>query len=168
MLRHALSLRTVCTRVLRLWMQVLFLYGVTDFAVLIRSPAPPLTGSPQGDHQQNDPAVTAAGSLRFYAEIRGFFASPNFDGVETTGRARHPSPPEKARIGAKGSKPRDDPQPRPVLRNPVKHGTSAILNDREVLAKMPGGSGMKNLTIASPGSTSSYPTPRTRVQGSRR
>jgi hypothetical protein len=30
----------------------------------------PLTGSAQGDHQQTDPAVTAAGSLFFYAEIR--------------------------------------------------------------------------------------------------
>jgi len=63
-----------------------------------------------------------------------------------------PSPPQKAQIGAKGSKPRDAPQTRPVLRNPAKHGTFAFLNRREVLAKNASGSDMKNLTIASRGS----------------
>ena len=89
--------------------------------------------------------------MHFYAEIRGFFASPHFDGVETTGRGRHLLAPEKAQIGAKGSKPRDDPQTRPVLGNTAKHGTFAILNRREVLAKNASGSDMKNLTIASRG-----------------
>ena len=114
---------------------------------------PPLTRAPQGDLKPNDPLVHPSGSLHFYAEIRGFFASPHFDGVETTGRGRHLLAPEKAQIGAKGSKPRDDPQPRPVLKNPAKHGTFAISNRREVLAKMPGGGDMKNLTIASRGAT---------------
>jgi hypothetical protein len=36
-----------------------------------------------------------------------------------------------------------------VLGNPIKHGTFAILNRREVLAKNASGSDMKNLTIAS-------------------
>ncbi len=99
---------------------------------------PPLTRPPQGDSKQKDPLAHPSGSLHFYAGIRGFFTSSNFDGVETTGRARHPSPPQMARIGAKGSKPRDAPQTRPMLRNPAKHGTFMISNDREVLAKMPG------------------------------
>ncbi len=43
------------------------------------------------------------------------------------------------------------PQTRPVLGNPIKHGTFAILNRREVLAKNASGSDMKNLTIASRG-----------------
>jgi hypothetical protein len=103
--------------------------------------------------------------LHFYAEIRGFFASPNFDGVETTGRARHQWPPEKAQIGAKGSKPWDDPQPRPVLRNPAKHGTFVISNRREVLAKNASGSDMKNLTIASRGSVTSSQTERSGTRG---
>jgi hypothetical protein len=89
--------------------------------------------------------------LHFYAEIWGFFESPNFDGVETTGRDRHLLAPEKAQIGSKGSKPRDAPQPRPVLGNPAKKGTFVILNRREVLAKNASGSDMKNLTIASRG-----------------
>jgi hypothetical protein len=38
-----------------------------------------------------------------------------------------------------------------VLRNPAKHGTFAISNRREVLAKNASGSYMKNLTIASRG-----------------
>ena len=123
----------------------------------VRSPPPPLTRPPQGDLKTNDPLAHPSGSLHFYADNRGFLASPNFDGVETTGRARHPSPPQKAQIGAKGSKPRDDPQPRPVLRNPAKHGTFAISNRREVLAKSASGSDMKNLTSASRGCEQSSP-----------
>ncbi len=84
-------------------------------------------------------------------ELRGFFESLDFVRLQTTGRPRHPQPTEKAQIGGKGSKPRDDPQPRPVLRNPAKHGIFAISHNREVLAKMPRGSGMKNLTHASRG-----------------
>jgi len=89
--------------------------------------------------------------LRFYAEIQGFFASLNFDGVETTGRVRHLLAPEKAQIGAKGSKPLDAPQTRPVLGTPAKNRTFAISYRREVLAKNASGSDMKNLTIASRG-----------------
>jgi hypothetical protein len=118
----------------------------------IRPVPPPLTRPPQGGSKQNDPLAHPSGSLHFYAEIWGFFASPNFDGVETTGRGWQPSPPQKAQIGAKGSKPRDSPQTSPVLGNPVKHGTFVILNRREVLAKNASGSYMKNLTSASRGS----------------
>ena len=59
--------------------------------------------------------------------------------------------PQKAQIGAKGSKPRDDPQTRPVLGNPAKYGTFVISNQREVLAKNASGSDLKNLTTASRG-----------------
>ena len=131
----------------------------------VQIPPPPLTRPPQGGSKQTDPLAHPRGSLHFYAEIRGFFASANFDGVETTGRARHQSSPQKAQIGAKGSKPRDDPQPRPVLRNPAKHGTFAISNRREVLAKNASGSDMKNLTIASRGSVTSSQTERSGTRG---
>jgi hypothetical protein len=71
----------------------------------------------------------------------GFLACP----------VRRPSPPEKAQIGAKGSKPRDSPQTSPVLGNPAKCCSFVISNRREVLAKNASGSDMKNLTIASRG-----------------
>jgi hypothetical protein len=89
--------------------------------------------------------------LHFYAEIRGFFASPHSDGVETTGRDRHLLAPQKAQIGAKGSKPRDDPKTRPVLGIPAEKGIFVISNQREVLAKNASGSDMKNLPSASRG-----------------
>jgi hypothetical protein len=38
-----------------------------------------------------------------------------------------------------------------VLGNPIKHGTFVISNGREVLAEMPGGSYMKNLSNVSRG-----------------
>ncbi len=126
---------------------------------------PPLTRPPQGGSKQTDQLVHPSGSLHFYAENRGFFESLDFVCLQTTGRARAPSPPEKARFGAKGSKPRDDPQPRPVLRNPAKHGTFVISNRREVLAKNARGSDLKNLTIASRGSITSTQTLRSGTRG---
>jgi len=99
--------------------------------------APPLTRPPQGDSKQKVPLAHPNRSLHFYAEIRGFFASPNIALCQTPGRARAPSPPEKAQIGAKGSKVRDSPQVSPVLENAEKHCTFVISNRREVLAKMP-------------------------------
>lgn len=47
-----------------------------------------------------------------------------------------------------GSKPRDDPQPRPALINGAKHGAFVFSFRHEVLAESPGGSGKKNLIIA--------------------
>jgi hypothetical protein len=126
---------------------------------------PPSSWPPQGDHSAQDPLAHPSGSLRFYAEIRGFCEKPNLARRQTTGCVCNPSPPQKAQIGAKCSKPRDDPQTRPVLRNPVKHGTFAISNRREVLAKNASGSDMKNLTIAPRGSVTSSQTERSGTRG---
>jgi hypothetical protein len=76
---------------------------------MVQFPPPPLTRPPQGGSKQKDPLAHPSGFLHLGAEIRGFFASPNSERLSTTGRARHPSPPQEAQIGVKGSNPRDSP-----------------------------------------------------------
>jgi hypothetical protein len=49
-------------------------------------PPPPLSRPPHGGSKQNDLLVHPSGSLNFYAEIRGSFASPNFDLLQITER----------------------------------------------------------------------------------
>jgi hypothetical protein len=61
---------------------------------------PPSDWPPQGDYLHNDPLVHPSGSLRFYVEIRSFFALPSSARRPTPGRAWRPSPPQKAQIGA--------------------------------------------------------------------
>lgn len=84
--------------------------------------------------------LTAYYSLSWTLLAHGFSCLP----------VKRPSPPPRAQIGAKGSKPRDSPTS-PVLGNPAKCCSFVISNRREVLAKNASGSDLKNLTIASRG-----------------
>ncbi len=56
---------------------------------------------------------------------------------QIAGRGRHLLAREKAQIGAQGSKPRDDPQTRPVLKNPEKRCICGDFQLREGLVKTP-------------------------------
>ncbi len=80
-----------------------------------------------------------------------FFCDVDSVRHQIAGRGRHLLAPEKAQIGAQGSKPRGDPQTRPVLKNPDKRCICGNLQHREVWVKMPVGNGMKNLTSTSRG-----------------
>lgn len=81
---------------------------------------------PQGDPRQSAPLDNPSGSLHFYKEIRGFFELPDFDGVNSTGRVRHPLPPQMAQNHA--------PQMSPMLGNATKYGNFVISHWRKVLA----------------------------------